>query len=341
MLDFESVAALRDHASARPRPVPQAPWPATGRDGRRLLHPGDPPYAEARKLDPEGRGTARYEILPGEPVSLCEGVQRLTAPNPGVMTGPGTNTYLIAGADGVAVIDPGPDDPQHVERIVAAAGGAIRWILVTHTHRDHSPASGRLQTATGAQTLGLPAPPHDGHERDFAPDRVLAHGERLDLGGAVLRVIHTPGHASNHLCYLLEEERLLFSGDHIMQGSTVVISPPDGDMAAYLASLEALLRYDAEFIAPGHGFLMAEPPRVVDRIVSHRLVRESKVIEALRERPGADAESLLSRVYDDVPQAMHPVARRSLLAHLIKLRDEGRAAGGESGWRLIETLKQT
>jgi glyoxylase-like metal-dependent hydrolase (beta-lactamase superfamily II) len=168
----------------------------------------------------------------------------------------------------------------------------------------------------------------------FAPVRELANGERLEVGGHVLRVLHTPGHASNQLCFLEERERLLFTGDHLMQGSTVVINPPDGDMAVYLASLRLLMTEEIEFIAPGHGFLMGKPHEMVERVLVHRVARENKVLASLAAYGPATLEDLVPHVYDDVPARMHPVASRSLLAHLIKLREERRAVEAEGRWRV-------
>jgi glyoxylase-like metal-dependent hydrolase (beta-lactamase superfamily II) len=156
------------------------------------------------------------------------------------------------------------------------------------------------------------------------------------VGGHALRVLHTPGHASNQLCFLAEGERLLFTGDHLMQGSTVVINPPDGDMAVYLASLRLLLNEDLEFIAPGHGFLMGKPHEMVERVLVHRVARENKVLAQLATHGAATLEALLPDVYDDVPARMHPVASRSLLAHLIKLRDEGRATEAGAKWTAVQ-----
>lgn len=271
------------------------------------------------------------DIVHGKPVRVSDRVRRITADNIGPMTGPGTNTYLVDGGDGLVVIDPGPSLEAHTRAILSEAGDApVRAILVSHTHRDHSPGAQLLRERTGAPVLGMPPPEDETHDRTFVPDRVPRHNERLDFGGATLRAIHTPGHASNHLCYLLEEERLLFSGDHIMQGSTVVISPPDGRMDDYLKSLAMLHGEPITHIAPGHGFLMGDPAAVIDRIIDHRRQREAKVVQAVRRLGPATEETLLARVYDDVPVALHGVARRSLLAHLIKLYDEGaiREAGG-------------
>ncbi|HEX9969499.1 MAG TPA: MBL fold metallo-hydrolase, partial [Acidimicrobiales bacterium] len=193
------------------------------------------------------------DLEPGVVTELTPLVRRVLAPNPGIMTGPGTNTYLV-GRDEIAVIDPGPDDAEeHLDVVAEAGGGRIRWILVTHTHSDHSPGAAGLKARTGAQVLGF-------DERDgFVPDAAIGDGWTLDAGGFRLRAFHTPGHASNHLCYRLEGERLLFSGDHIMSGSTVVIAPPDGDMAAYLRALERLKGVELVGVAPGHGAYVDDP----------------------------------------------------------------------------------
>jgi len=334
---FGRVENALDYAHAPRAMPPMSPRIAFGRDGPKLLVPGDYAYAEAGKLDPEGKGTAAYEILPGVPVRIAPRIARLTAPNPGVMTGPGTNTYLLGdAASGIAVIDPGPAIDEHVQAILDAAVGSIRWILCTHTHVDHSPAAASLAARTGAPVLGMRARFPERQDATFAPARELAHGERLEVGGCALRVLHTPGHASNQLCFLEERERLLFTGDHLMQGSTVVINPPDGDMATYLASLRLLLAEALDYIAPGHGFLMARPHEMVERVLVHRLARENKVLSQLESHGPAALEDLVPRVYDDVPARMHPVASRSLLAHLIKLRDETRVAEAGGRWVAVK-----
>jgi glyoxylase-like metal-dependent hydrolase (beta-lactamase superfamily II) len=272
-------------------------------------------------------------IQPGVAVRLSSHLWRLTARNPGMMTGPGTNSYLIGADEDWAVIDPGPADDQHVSALIAAAPGAIRHILVTHTHKDHSPGAATLKAATGATLLGrVTVHPH-WQDGTFAPDRELRHDDRLTFGGGVtLRVIHTPGHASNHLCFLLEAQRVLFTGDHIIQGSTVVIDPPDGDMAAYIASLDALLREPLENLAPGHGTLIAEPHSAIAALIQHRLRREAKVLSALPREHPADLATLVRRVYDDVPPQLHSLAERSLLAHLLKLGDEQSARRVGERW---------
>jgi glyoxylase-like metal-dependent hydrolase (beta-lactamase superfamily II) len=259
-------------------------------------------------------------------VQLSPHVWRVTAPNPGVMTGPGTNSYFVGAGAQWSVIDPGPHDESHVQALLAAAPGPIERILVTHPHLDHSPAAAALSRASGAPVLGRLALHVAGQDPGFAPAREPADGERLAIApGVTLRAIHTPGHASNHLCYLFEEERMLFTGDHVMQGSTVVINPPDGDMAAYIAALGRLQGEALDWLAPGHGYLVAEPQAVLAGLIAHRLRREAKVAAALRDAGPANLDGLLPRVYEDVPTKLHAVARRSLLAHLLKLQAEGRA----------------
>lgn len=294
--------------------------------GLRVVLPGELPYAEVGKLDPDGSTPAFADLVAGRAVRLSPRIVRVTAPNPGPMTGPGTNTYLVGEGDAWAVIDPGPAQDEHIRAILAAAPGRITRILVTHTHKDHSPGAVPLAAATGAPVLGRRAAHPMWQDESFAPAQELRGGERLLLGSSTtLEVIHTPGHASNHLCYLLQEEQLLFTGDHVMQGSTVVINPPDGDMAAYLASLTSLQQRDLLWLAPGHGFLVAEPRAVLQGLVAHRLRREAKVLAALQAVGTGPVEALLPKVYDDVPAALHGMARRSLLAHLLKLQQDGRA----------------
>ena len=272
------------------------------------------------------------EIVPGKLVRLSELVRRVTAPNPGVMTGPGTNSYIV-GRRELAVIDPGPESAAHLAALRAAVGEKLRWIVCTHTHRDHSPCAHALRRETGADVLGFATVPDDGRQdTEFKPDRALVEGDSLASPEFTLRAVHTPGHASNHLCYLLEGAGLLFTGDHVMQGSTVVISPPDGDMTDYLASLERLLSLQLTAIAPGHGHVIDKPHDEVRRLIAHRLKREQKVVDALARRKPATLDELLPMVYDDVPERIHPVARRSLAAHLIKLERDGRAEEESGRW---------
>ncbi len=272
-------------------------------------------------------------IVPGEVVRLGALIARITAPNPGMMTGPGTNTYVVGSAR-LALIDPGPESAAHLDALLAVVGDRLRWILCTHTHRDHSPGARALKAATGAKVIGMRAPQYDNQDAAFAPDRVFKHGDVLDGGDFTLRSVHTPGHASNHLCYLLAEEKLLFTGDHIMQGSTVVINPPDGDMVAYLKSLEALLALDIGHIAPGHGHVIERPHDEVRRLIAHRLKREQKVVDAFAIHNPSTLDELLPIVYSDTPERLHPVARRSLHAHLLKLERDGRVWQQGARWKL-------
>lgn len=267
----------------------------------------------------------------GRLVTLTHDVRRLVAPNPGMMTGPGTNTYLV-GTREIAVIDPGPAVESHLQAIVGGAGGTVRWILVTHTHSDHSPGAALLGRATGAELLGRSPPAGRHQDPSFNPDRVLGDGDRLTTADFELEAIHTPGHASNHLCYLLGDRRWLFTGDHIIDGSTVVIDPPDGNMGEYLRSLKTLRERDIEAIAPGHGNLMHDPRAVIDRLIEHRLQREAKVVRALVAHPGSTPTSLVRRVYDDVDPSRHAWAERSLLAHLEKLEADSRAQRRGAKW---------
>ena len=228
-----------------PRRVPLTmPHVAVGSQGPRPVMPDEPAYAELGRIDPAGHGHGSYDIVPDRPVRLSERVIRVTAGNGSIMTGPGTNTYLVGGgpSNEWAAIDPGPALAEHVEAILAAAPGPITRIFATHTHTDHSPATVALKARTGATVHGLAARHREWQDATFAPDVTLHGGERIELvPGTTLAAIHTPGHASNHLCYLLEEEKTLFTGDHVMQMSTVVINPPDGDMRAYIESLRSLL----------------------------------------------------------------------------------------------------
>jgi len=295
--------------------------------GAGVVLPHELPYAEVGRLDPEGRGDVHATLVAGRVVALSGRVLRITAPNPGPMTGPGTNSYLVGGGGRWTAIDPGPVSEVHLQALLAAlaaAGGTLERILVTHTHRDHSPGAAALAAATGAPVWGRVAEHPAWQDEHFQPVHQPQHGQTMAAGpGATLRVLHTPGHASNHLCYLLEEERLLFTGDHVMQGSTVVINPPDGDMAVYLRSLHALLDEPLDWLAPGHGFLVAQPHAVLRGLIAHRLKREAKVLAALRQHGPGALEALVEAVYDDVPAKLHGVAQRSLWAHLLKLQADG------------------
>lgn len=282
--------------------------------------------------------TTAATIIPGELVRLHPRIQRLTAPNPGMMTGPGTNAYIIGDDSGdLALIDPGPDIASHIGLLVKHTGKRLKRIFCTHTHQDHSPASRAVAQGTGAKIFGFGKVPDDGRQDTlFKPDFALGNDDVVDCGAFRIRAIHTPGHASNHLCYLFEGERLLFTGDHVMQGSTVVISPPDGDMHDYFASLKNLGNYDIAAFAPGHGHVIDAPQEEVAKIIVHRLKREQKVVDALMRAPARTAtlDALLPVVYDDVSPKLHVPARRSLHAHLLKLMKDGRVEDSDGPWRL-------
>lgn len=273
-------------------------------------------------------------LTAGVAVEIGPGVRRLLAPNPGAMTGPGTNTYLI-GEKEVAVIDPGPKIERHIAAIQEAAPDRIKWILVTHTHPDHSPAACVLAAATGAQLFGKPAPAGRLQDQTFVADRVLRDGDVLETKEFHLSAVHTPGHASNHVCYRHRELGWLFTGDHIMSGSTVVIDPPDGDMKDYLESLARLKKLNLSALAPGHGLLIDDPDAAVDGLIDHRLKRESKVIACLATNPDSTVTQLTKCVYDEVPESLHRLAARSLTAHLLKLEKDNRAQRTDTAWRLV------
>ena len=256
----------------------------------------------------------------GKVVELSPLVRRITAGNGSVFTGPGTNTYLV-GKEEVTVIDPGPAMQEHIDVITAAAPN-IKQILVTHTHPDHSPGVRLLKEKLDVPAYGMLTNSSKNQDQTFNPERILDHGEVFQEEEFTIEVVHTPGHASNHLCFILKEEKLIFTGDHIMNGSTVVIGPPDGNMNQYIQSLEKLKEYDIEKIAPGHGELLENPHEVADWIINHRLEREKKVFQALQEATKGTPDSLVEKVYDDVDSSLFPIAKASLLAHLIKLEED-------------------
>ena len=258
-----------------------------------------------------------------EVVQISPLVRRITAGNASVFTGPGTNTYLV-GMDEVTLVDPGPALDSHIEAILGASG-TIKQIVVTHTHPDHSPGVKLLQEAIDVPAYGLITETTKDQDKTFHPKKFLLDGDLLEEKEFTLEVIHTPGHASNHLCYLVKEEGLIITGDHIMNGSTVVISPPDGNMKHYIESLEKLKNYDLKSIAPGHGEVMKEPQLVAEWIIKHRLEREEKVADALRKAGKGSSDSLVEDVYNDVDPSLFPIAKWSLQAHLLKLADDGKA----------------
>ncbi len=253
-------------------------------------------------------------------------VFRILGHNPGPMTGPGTNSYLIVG-EKTCLLDPGPADERQLDAILDALGdNNLDYILVTHTHRDHSPGALRLQQATGAQLVGLAVPDAVGQDQTFHPSSYWQDGDVIDGGDYSIELLHTPGHVSNHLCFLLAEERLLFTGDHVLQGTTPVILPPDGNMSHYLESLRRLQAMDLQMLAPGHGEVMHDPQLEFSNLIAHRLQREAKVLAGLQRLGRCTLDSLVLDVYDDVAEHLLPWAKKTLLAHLLKLQDEGHAS---------------
>ena len=294
------------------------------------------PYGELALVCPDGQILHELAWQHEQPVPLLRNVMRLTAGNGGMMTGPGTNSYLVGdAATGYIAIDPGPDDAQHVQRLWQATGGQLRMIVCTHSHPDHSPGARLLQAlcADRPPILGLASRATARAGSSFTPDRELADGEVLTLAADGvqhrLQVVHTPGHAANHLCLVLLEDGLLFSGDHILNGSTTVVDPPDGDMTDYLASLDRLSAaceaHRIDFILPAHGHVLGFAREAIARLKAHRLQREAKVLAAMQARPGGSLEDWVPLAYDDVPARMWPLAQRSLLAHVQRIQTLGLA----------------
>ena len=337
-------SVLADCASEQPwfTSCPRAGW-LGGKEARYMEH--EAPFGELALTCPAGQMLHHLDWVTDQPVLLLKNVQRLTAPNPGVMTGPGTNSYLVGDPDtGYAAIDPGPADTEHLDRLWRAAGGNIRYIVCTHSHPDHSPGAAPLQALCAQHEhtppiLGLASHASARAASAFTPDRELEDGERLVLAsnGQVnnithtLRVIHTPGHAANHLCLVLEEDGLLFSGDHVLNGSTTVIDPPDGNMNDYLNSLDKLLaaceQDRIDFILPAHGYVLGnlwdaphDARACISHLKAHRLKREAKILKVMQQHPEGSMNDWVQLAYDDVPPRLWPVAMRSLLAHVERLR---------------------
>ena len=306
--------------------------------------------------DPFDRDPA---VMHGVAEVVAPGVRRVVAPNPSPMTFTGTASYLV-GLERIAVIDPGPDDARHLAALRLAAGaGRIVAILVTHTHRDHSEGAAALAAATGAPTYGFG--PHgagrspqmaaraetavggalaggEGADRSFAPTHRLGDGAAVESDEWRLGALHTPGHLSNHLCFALEGSGVLFTGDTVMGWATAMISPPDGDMAAFMASLARLADRDDRLYLPGHGRPVRDPAAMVAWQIAHRRAREGQILDALTQG-AADPGALARALYADVDPRLWPAAARSVLAHLLALEAGGRVtaegpAGPQTRFRL-------
>ena len=313
---------------------PRAGWLA-GNEARYMEH--EAPFGELALVSPDGQIQHHLDWQTDQAVALLKNVQRLTAPNPGVMTGPGTNSYLVGDPDtGYIAIDPGPADNEHLQRLWRAAGGQIKAIVCTHSHPDHSPGAAPLQALCTHKPpiLGLASKPTARANSHFSPERELADGEKLVLqgigvGGEIthtLRVVHTPGHAANHICLVLEEDGLLFSGDHVLNGSTTVIDPPDGHMGDYLDSLDKLAAAcetgGIDFILPAHGHVLGFAHQAITHLKAHRLKREAKIATAMQALPQGSLQEWVEKAYDDVPSRLWPVAARSLQAHVDHIREQ-------------------
>ena len=323
---YASVAAVLN-ACAHEKPLwiscPRAGL-LGGQDARYMEM--DAPYGELALTSPDGQLVHSLDWQCERPVALLKNVRRLTAPNPGVMTGPGTNSYIVGTVDtGYIVIDPGLDDASHIGRLFEATGGRIKAIVCTHSHPDHSPGARPLQALCGQRppVLGLPSAASARADSHFTPDRPLLNQELLTLvhqaESHTLSVIFTPGHAANHVCLVLVEDGLLFSGDHILNGSTTVINPPDGCMTAYLDSLDRLSAacdaHAIDFILPAHGHVLHAAPQAIAQLKAHRLAREAKVAAAMRARPDGSLDDWVALAYIDTDPRLWPIARRSLQAH--------------------------
>jgi glyoxylase-like metal-dependent hydrolase (beta-lactamase superfamily II) len=283
------------------------------------------------------------DVAAGLEVRLSPLVSRLLAPNPGPFTFRGTGVHIVGAGPKVAVIDPGPNSPAHLAALKHALGSrTVSHILVTHTHRDHSPAAAALKAWSGAKVYGLPLEAastagegmvDEAHDHDFAPDVQVEEGMRITGDGFTLECVTTPGHTANHVCYGLVEEQALFSGDHVMGWSTSVIAPPDGNMGQYLASLEKLMARDDRILYPTHGSPVASPRDWLAQLIAHRRMREAQILDALRQASAAIA-ALVEKLYPEIPPALRPAAAQQVKAHLDHLVAQGAITRGAEGYSL-------
>ena len=273
-------------------------------------------------------------ITHGELIEVSPHVRRITATNASRMTGPGTNSYVV-GKEELALIDPGPAEDAHMQAIIDLCGDKLKWVLVTHTHRDHSPGAIHIAKATGAELIGNVIDNDGFQDETFTNARALVQDDVIKTDEFTIRALLSPGHVSNHICYLVEEDKLLMTGDHVMGGSTVVIIPPAGNMKHYIESLENMLDYDIQYFAPGHGDLIEKPHDEIRYLINHRLKREAKVASGLKQTGPATVKQLVPVVYDDVDPALHGMAALSLHAHLIKLEMENKVQLQGNIWQFI------
>ncbi|HUJ48130.1 MAG TPA: MBL fold metallo-hydrolase [Rhizomicrobium sp.] len=287
-----------------------------------------------------------FDVPYGEVIQLSPMVSRLLAPNPSPFTFKGTGVYFVGASEGatdIAVIDPGPLLPEHLNALRRAIEGKrVSHILVTHTHADHSPAAAPLKEWTGAKTYGFG--PHgsgkddgpkmeEGGDLTFVPDVAVQDGDIIGGNGFAFECVYTPGHTSNHMCYALKEEQALFTGDHVMGWSTTVVTPPDGDMAQYMASLRKLIARDERILYPTHGAPIRDPKPYLEAYLDHRLEREAQILQSIRDGR-TTIPQMVEHMYADVDKRLHPAASRSVLAHLIQLEAEGRVRRDGAGYRL-------
>ncbi len=286
------------------------------------------------------------DLTPEVPSALSPLIRRVVANNPGLMTGPGTNTYLV-GIDEVAVIDPGPDTNKHIDAIIGASmRERVKWVLLTHTHPDHWPAAAKIAKKTGA-VLGAFAPFPKPDEVDLKLDLVLADGDAIEGTEFRLEALHTPGHAPNHLCFWLEEERVLFTGDHVLNGTTTVVNPDrGGDMRQYLASLDRLRKIKrVARICPGHGDVVDDPSALLDEYVKHRKARERQILKLVTAQPQT-INKLVDAIYVDIPDSLPDglveMAQKQVHAHLLKLRADGKVEGtsARAKWSATVTTRR-